>query len=416
MKKRGGKLVAAAAATALAASSVVALGGVANAATTITVWGVSAQGASKSPWEALTDAFKKKYPQYNVEYKNVGATGTYQSALATALQAGNAPDIFKVSGGAGEVDGTHRLAKAGFLLDIGSTAARNFATANERNNFTFRGKTYSLPVDKSMGNVVANLTLMKEDGLTWPTTFADLLKQCKVAADKGRSFFGFAGSAQPNQNLINAAFGQRGFADTVAKVNGKKEFRDSSGWRTQFDAIAAVEKAGCFQKGWQAGGFPDAIDGRRNGKLSYAFFVPGGVSVDWTNKNYVPGATWATAFIPATTAAETRVPVASDYAWAANAKTKNAAAVKVFLNFAASEAGQKAYTDISGSLPYKGSKTIPTQYSLIYPFVKSGKTYTIPYTLFSNPAVTAQMAKGTVGILTGQTTVSKVLRAMDSAW
>ena len=417
IKNRGGKLVAAFAATALAATSVVALGGVAaNAATTITIWGVTAQ-QGKSAWTNVVDEFKKKYPQYNVDYKEVGVSGTYQQAIKTALQAGNAPDIFKVAGGAGEIDSLQKLAKAKYLLDLAGTSANKFAPALERANFEFAGKTYGLPVDKNVGVVVANLTLMAKDGLTWPKTFGELLTQCATAVSKGRSFFGFAGGMTPNQNLINAATGGVAYADTLKKAAGKLDFANSVGWRTNFENQIAMQKAGCFQKGYEAGGFGDAIDTRFFGQQSYAVFVPGGTS--FVFRNFVPplkGQDVVTAYIPGKTAAETRVPVSSDYAWAANAKTKNLAAVKVFMNFAASAAGQKAYTDIAGSLSVKGGETLPDNYKLIAPFVKAGKTYPIPYTLFSNPEVTARMAAGTIGTMSGAVGISKVLKAMDSAW
>lgn len=416
IKKRGGKLVAAAAATALAASSVIALGGAANAATTITIWGVTAQ-QGKSAWTSVVDAFKAKYPQYDVDYKEVGVSGTYQQAIKTALQAGNAPDIFKVAGGAGEVDSLQKLAKAKYLLDLAGTAANKFAPALERANFEYAGKTYGLPVDKNVGVVVANLSLMKADGLSWPKTFGELLTQCKTAVAKGKSFFGFAGGMTPNQNLINAALGQVSYADTLKVAAGKLKFANSVGWRTNFENQIAMNNAGCFQKGYEAGGFGDAIDARFFGLKSYAVFVPGGTSKVF--RNFVPplkGQDIQTVAIPAAKAADTRVPVSSDYAWAANARTKNLAAVKVFINFAASVAGQKAYTDTAGSLSVKGGEALPDNYQLLAPLVKAGKTYPIPYTLFSNPEVTARMAAGTIGTMTGAVGISKVLKAMDSAW
>lgn len=416
IKKRGGRLVAAVAATALAASSVIALGGAANAANTITIWGVNAQ-QGKSAWTGVVDAFKAKYPQYTVDYKEVGVTGTYQTVLLTALQAGTAPDVFKVAGGAGEVDSIQKLAKAKYLLDLAGTSAVNFAPVLERANFSLQGKTYGLPVDKSVGTVVANLSLMKTDGLTWPTTFGQLLTQCKTAVSKGRTFFGFAGGMTPNQNLINASLAQVTYADTLKKVAGKLAFANSVGWRTNFDQQIAMKEAGCFQKGFEAGGFGDAIDTRFFGKQSYAVFVPGGTAN--TFRNFVPpmkGQDVVTAYIPAVKAADTRVPVSSDYAWGANAKTKNAAAVKAFINFAATTAGQKAYTDVSGTLSVKGGDVFPAHYSLVGPLLKAGKTAPIPYTLFTNSQVTARMAAGTIGTMTGQAGISKVLKAMDSAW
>jgi hypothetical protein len=67
-------------------------------------------------------------------------------------------------------------------------------------------------------------------------------------------------------------------------------------------------------------------------------------------------------------------------------------------------------------LPVKTTGTLPDIYKLMTPFLKAGKTYAIPYTLFSNPQVTARMAAGTIGTITGAVGVSKVLKSMDSAW
>jgi len=266
--------------------------------------------------------------------------------------------------------------------------------------------------------VVANLSLMADHGLKWPTTFGELLKQCKVATDKGINFFGFAGGAVPNLNLINAAFGSLTYADTQKKVKDSKFlFANSLGWRTSFEQMEALRDNGCFQNGYQAGGFGDAIDARFFAKKAYAVLVPGGTSK--TFATVVPplkGQDIVTAYIPAVKAADSRIPVSSDYAWAANARTKNAAGVKVFINFAATTAGQKAYTDISGSLSVKETGSTPEYYKMLIPFLKAGKTYAIPYNSFSNVSVTDRMAKGAIGILTKQTTISRVLRSMDAAW
>lgn len=416
IKKRGGKLAAALAATALAATSVVALGGAAEAANTITIWGVNAQ-TGKSGWTEVVNAFKAKYPQYTVDYKEVGVTGSYQTAITTALQAGNAPDLFKVASGAGEIDSLQKLAKAKYLLDLAGTSAVNFTAPLERTSFQYAGKTYAIPVDRNAGVVVANLSLMKSDGLSWPKTFGELLTQCKTAVANGRTFFGFAGGMEPNLNLINAAFSQLTYTDSLKKAAGKGNFANSVGWRDNFQSQIDMNKAGCFQKGYEAGGFGDAIDTRFFGKQSYAVFVPGGTSFPF--RNFVPplkGQDIVTAFIPAPKAADTRIPVSLDYAWAANAKTKNVAAVKAFINFAATTAGQKAYTDASGGLSVKQTGELPPNYGLVAPFLKAGKTVGISYLTFSNAEVTHRMAAGTIGTMSGQAGISKVLKSMDSAW
>ena len=422
IKNRGGKLVAALAATALAATSVVALGGVANAAesNTITLWAPTANAGMPNQYEAVAKAFEAKYPQYNVEFKEVGQAGNYATVISTALQAGNAPDVFKVAPGIGQADSLVTLARAKYLKDLSSTTASKINPASAASSLNLAGKVYGLGLDLTAGDVVANLSLMEKDGLKWPTTFGEMLTQCKTAVDKGRTFFGLAGGMVPNLQLLVAALSQNTYIDKdwSAKRQARKvTFANDSGWRTTFDQVRQMKAAGCFQKGAEAGGFADAIDANFFGKKAYAVFVPGSTSIPFSN--YVPplkGETIVTAYIPAVKAANTRIPASVNYALGVNAKTKASKAALAFINFASTAAGQSAFQKITGGLPMDGKGTLLKEYNLIKPLLTAGKTFDLPFASFTNTQVSTVMAKGAQGLLTGQTEIGKILKAMDSAW
>lgn len=419
-KNRGGKLVAALAATALAATSVVALGGVANAAesNTITLWAPTAQAGLPNQYEEVAKAFEAKYPQYNVEFKEVGQAGNYATVISTALQAGNAPDVFKAAPGIGQPDSLITLARAKFLKDLSSTVAGKVNPASAASSLNIGSKVYGIGMDLTAGDVVANLSLHKADGLTWPKTFGEMISQCKTAVEKGHVFFGLAGGMIPNLQLLTAALAQNTYIDktwSAKRQAGKVTFANDLGWRTTFDQIRQMKAAGCFQKGAEAAGFADGIDNQFFAKKAYAVFVPGPTSVPFSNVPPIKDQQIVTAYIPAVKAENTRIPASVNYAIAVNAKTKASKAALAFINFAATS-GQAIYQKVTGGIPMNGKGTLPKQYDLIAPLLRAGKTFDLPFASFTNAQVSTVMAKGAQGILTGQTEISKILKAMDSAW
>jgi raffinose/stachyose/melibiose transport system substrate-binding protein len=421
IKNRGGKLVAALATAALAATSVVALGGVANAAesNTITLWGPTAQAGLPNQYEEVAKAFVKKYPQYKVDFKEVGAAGSYATVVSTALQAGNAPDVFKVAPGIGQADSLIPLARAKYLKDLSSTTAGKINPASAASSLQIGTKVYGLGMDLTAGDVVANLTLMQTDGLTWPTTFAQMLTQCQTAVAKGHVFFGLAGGMVPNLQLLMAALGQNTYIDktwSAKRQTGKVSFANDLGWRTSFDQVKQMKAAGCFQKGAEAGGFADAIDANFFGHKAYAVFVPGSTSIPFSGVPPIKNDRIVTAYVPAVKAANTRIPASVNYALAVNAKTKASKAATAFINFAATTAGQSVFQKVTGGLPMDGKGTLPKQYDIIKPLLLAKKTFDLPFASFTNTQVSTVMAQGAQGLLTGQTEISKILKAMDAAW
>jgi raffinose/stachyose/melibiose transport system substrate-binding protein len=422
IKNRGGKLVAALAATALAATSVVALGGVANAAesNTITLWAPTANAGLDNAYEAIAKAFVKKYPTYKVDFKEVGQAGNYATVISTALQAGNGPDVFVTAPGIGQGHSMVTLARAKYLLDISDTGAKTANPASLDSSVKLGGKTYGLALGIGVGDVVANISLMKSDGLSWPKTFGELLKQCGTAVTNGRTFFGLAGGMIPNLQLLMASLGQNTYIDkdwSAKRQAGKVSFANDLGWRTSYDQVKQMKAAGCFQKGAEAGGFADAIDANFFGHKAYAVFVPGATSIPFSK--FVPplkNDTIRTAYIPAVKAENTRIPSSSGYGLSVNARTKASKAAKAFINFASTSVGSGYYRAITGELPLDGKGTIPEQFELVVPLLKAKKTFELPFASFTNTQVSNLMAQGAQGILTGQTEISKILKAMDAAW
>ena len=421
MRNATKRAVASIAVSLLTASALVGFGASAQAATeanTITVAAPVPGGGAASPYKAIVTAFNAKYPQYEAKLLDT-ATETYPSDLVTKLRAGNATDIFMVQPGNGVLNALIPFIKAKYVADLSKTNASKSNPKGAANVLGAGGKTYAVALDQTAGSMIFNKTVLEADGLTWPTTFAGLLSACKVAREKGKTFFGLAGSMYANNGLMimgmsGANVYAKGDGWNVQRASGKVSFTQSKEWRAVMTQIQQMVAGGCFQDGAAAGGFKDAIDDRFFAGKTYSVFVPGGTSVAFSNIPFMKKYTLKTGIFPGSK----RLPVSSNYAFAVNAKTKKMAAATAFINFASTIEGQSAYQKVSGTLPVQGidPAKLPVQYSEIIPFLQSGMTYAFPNQAWAAPEVYVRLGTGIQGLLTGRAIIDQVLLGVDRAW
>jgi len=379
-----------------------------------------------NPYVAVAKAFMAANPKYKVKVTEV-AGDAYATGLQTSLQAGNAPDVFRTEPGRGNTMSLVPLAKKGFLMPLNGTKVSAVNPAAARADLNVGSKVYGVSLELTAGGMVANETLLKADGLTWPKTFDELLNDCQTAKSKGKSFIALAGSVAQNTGLFAMSLlGSNVYAANpswnVDRAKGKVKFANSPGWRAALNQILEMKNASCFQDGAVGADFSTGIDANFFAHKAYAVFVPG--SVSFVFKNFVPptkGEDIVTEAFPATKAANTVLPVAVNYALSVNAKTKAKAAVTAFINFVASKAGQSVYQKISGGLPTLGklsATSVPDAdaYRNVITLVNAKKTYPFPDKGFSKADVYVALGNGVQGLLTGQATVTQVLQSLDAAW
>jgi raffinose/stachyose/melibiose transport system substrate-binding protein len=186
IKKIGLRGLVALAASALVAGAAIQPAYAANERDTITLL-YPAVESGQDPYKALAEAFVAANPRYKVNLSTV-AGPSYGTAVRTQLQAGTAADIISTTPGRGNTQGVMELAEAGYLADISSTRAATTIPKGSESSFKKGTKVYAQGMDFTITGPVVNDALMKEDGLTWPTTFAELLSQCAVAKAKGHTF------------------------------------------------------------------------------------------------------------------------------------------------------------------------------------------------------------------------------------
>lgn len=419
MRNASKRLIATAAVSALSLASLVGISTSANAASeanTFTVYAPEDRNVKLDRWQALVDAFNKANPTYQAKYV-ADTSDNYSANLGTKLRAGAAGDVIKIQPGNGGLDSVVQLVRGKYLVALNDTTAAKAANASSA-VVNVGGKVYAASMGLSAGNIVANKTLLDADGVTWPKTYAEMLTTCKAAKAKGHTMFVLAGSMWPNNELLysNISGGLVYAKDeswNSLRNNGKTTFSNTSAWRSVLDRIVQMKDAGCFQDGVAAATFDD-IDKYFFSSKSYAAFLPGSLSVAFSF-GPMRGKTLKTMAFPG----NARVTAESNYGLAVNAASKKQAAAKKFISFVASAAGQKIYCDVTGLLPLTFSKStvLPEQYSEIDAMLRKGMTFTHPKTTWTgNAAVSIKIGTGIQGLLTGQTTVGKVLKTADAAW
>jgi raffinose/stachyose/melibiose transport system substrate-binding protein len=286
--------------------------------------------------------------------------------------------------------------------------------------FTLGSKFYGQGVDFVVTGPVVNETLMKEDGVEWPETFAQLLTACATAKAKGRSFFVLAGSAVPNNGLLALTLSGSHVYGPTPKWNALRQansttFATTPGWKAALDKVTRLQDAGCFQKGVEGGTFGTITVAMTSGSTSYAAFVPSGSAVSWATVN--PKAKYVVRAFPGDKATSTVVSASVNNALSINANTKKLAAAKAFLRFAALPSSLELISKTSGNLQLNGDYTkLPAIYAGVSPYLTAKKTYVLPNQGWGSSAVYVTMGQGIQGLLTGQTTTEKLLASMDSKW
>jgi raffinose/stachyose/melibiose transport system substrate-binding protein len=124
--------------------------------------------------------------------------------------------------------------------------------------------------------------------------------------------------------------------------------------------------------------------------------------------------------VPGDTAKDTRLMVYVSQGLAVNAKSKNIAAARAFVNFMATKPEAAAWARANGQIPVQqfGTKNprLAPEFAPLKNLIKRGKTVLSPFSFWPTASTTTELGKGVQTIYTGQTSVSDVLAKLDSTW
>ncbi|MEP7287366.1 MAG: extracellular solute-binding protein [Chloroflexota bacterium] len=235
---------------------------------TIKWWHETTDTVKAGYWQGMADAYTKAHP--NVTFEILGLENeAYKAKLATAMQAGDPPDIFWSWGGGV----LWNYAKAGLTRNIAPELKGDwkdsFAAKAALELYGQNGEYYGVPFDWGAVGMFYNKALFKKAGLDpekTPTTWAELLTTVKalkaakitpiVIGEKdkwpGHFWYGY---------LATREAGEAGF---LAAYTRKGSFTDAPFVKAFADLKELVD-LNAFQEGFLASAYPDAENIMGNG-------------------------------------------------------------------------------------------------------------------------------------------------------
>ncbi|PPB48539.1 sugar ABC transporter substrate-binding protein [Arthrobacter pityocampae] len=257
------KLLTVGAATAIALGGLSACGSDNGAAedgdVTMTFWHNSTTGAGKAHWEKTVAAFEEANPGVTINIQSI-QNEEMDGKLQTALNSGDAPDIFMARGGGKLAD----VVAAGQAMDITDSiddATRAAVPEGVLSAFGVEGKIYGMPTAVLPGGIYYSGDLFAEAGVEGtPTTIDELgsavdkLKGAgidpiavgaKDAWPAAHWYYFFAVRAC-SQDALNTAAETMEFDDPCWLEAGKnlQEFVDTEPFNNGFLTTSAQQGAG----------------------------------------------------------------------------------------------------------------------------------------------------------------------------
>jgi raffinose/stachyose/melibiose transport system substrate-binding protein len=147
-------------------------GGDSGGDVTLTFWHNSTTGDGKQYWVDTAAAFEKANPGVKIEIQSI-QNEEMDGKLQTALNAGDAPDIFMARGGGKLAD----VVKAGQAMDLtdGLSQATKDAMGGSLSAFAIDGKNYGVPTAVLPSGIYYASDLFTQAGVTeTPTTIDEL--------------------------------------------------------------------------------------------------------------------------------------------------------------------------------------------------------------------------------------------------
>lgn len=150
----------------------------------ISFWHLDTQDDYKAEWQKMADEFMAKNPHVKIEI-TVLENEAFKQKIATIMQSGNPPDLFRSWGGGVMIE----YAKAGLLKDItehvvGTEWGKSIG-AGAMAVYSYNGKYYGAPYDMGAVGIWYNKAMFKKLGLKPFKTWSELLAGVKKIKSAG---------------------------------------------------------------------------------------------------------------------------------------------------------------------------------------------------------------------------------------
>jgi raffinose/stachyose/melibiose transport system substrate-binding protein len=371
-------------------------------------------------WQILNANFERVYPDIKINATYLPSPELY-ALLPTQFQSGNAPDAFTTALARQTAVGVWFLADAGRLLDLTDRPWNKRIYPPVRQQVMYKNKVYAWPVFVQPYDPVYNVDLLNQLHLKLPTTFQQVLAQCKTIRAAGKVPFEQSMATIAGGQILARLFysdfvyGQDPAWDTK-RAQGKVTFASSPLWRRMLQSIVDMKDAGCFNDGAVGTSRPQQYAAFANGQAVYSLVVSGEIA-NMTAIN--PNLHYGMFNLPPDNPKKALVQSYAGIVMAGNAATKHQAEVKKWIDFYARVKQSTLTAKVGTALaPFDAVKGIlPDYMKALRPMYKAGMTDGPHDSVWACPNIYVEgIAQGIVGLFTGQSTVDSTLTKTDQLW
>lgn len=375
-------------------------------------------GGAPDPIDKAVAGFEKANPKVTVEVKKTAFT-QYSQALRQQLSTNQAPDLAVTALGYGESSSATLLAEKGLLAYYGDSGWVGEMPEGAKAATTDENGTFAFPTSSTAIGIFYIPSVLKEAGVSLPTTFTDVLATCEQGGEIAFAMGANETSLMPVM-LLDSLAASTAFAEDPEigqkRLAGEITFAESKGWQQAMQQFAEMKEAGCFDKNAVGISQEQASAELAEGKALMAVTLT--LALPLFEAGNPKGEVKMAPFPGNPNAADTRVPTEPVEGFVIPKRGGDPQLAEAFVDYYYEHRGElgKVNESIPAIPAGNGEPSVPAYAAGLEPLIEGGKGAPIAQNGWPNPEVQVAANRGLVEILLGQTEPDKVLESMDSAW
>lgn len=378
-------------------------------------------GDGNPEYDALIQAFEKKYPYITIEAEYLGIGDTYSNALVTRLKGSNAPDLFHAASGTGSIYSALLLAESGYVMDLsGEPWAAALIPDAYHESWWYGSQLTAVPLQLAPIIVEFNVAAFKELGIEVPKTMEEFFAAGRKSVEQGQNFLVLSGAHVGHSvHVLTAIAMSMVYAENpeweAERYAGNVSFAETEGWIKTIDYFMDMVEAGFFLPGSEGMDTNSGHLALANGE-GIARIVPAGNIhiVEAINEEIE-----LSAFVmPGETEDNTAVSGMMADGIAAYSGTKYPEEIKLFMDFMVLDGGLNTYTEITGNIAIGDLMTgtvLNKKLECVQPLIKENKVFSHPQVAWPGTAYQT-LGAGVQSLMLGIITPEEFLKSLDAAW